>query len=110
MHTTPAPRPVTQEEAPTAGQWHAVDFSDVAVTASALEGIKSALRSILPHHVPQTALKGITVADSLALFAQRLFWEEGSGRLLLCSEISNRRYCLDIPAGQWQLRVPGQVH
>lgn len=90
--------------------WHAIEFEDVAVTPKALDAIKQAARDILPKYVPPSAMENLTVADGLALLTRDLFWEEGSGRLYLCSEIGDRRICLHVPAEHWQFRVTGLTH
>lgn len=92
------------------GPWHEISYEDVAVTDTALDAIKQAARQILPRFVPHMALEKITVGDGLALIAKDLYWEEGSGKLFLCTEIGKQRYCLHIPAEHWEFRICGPVH
>ena len=94
----------------TVEQWHAIDMEDIAVTPGVLEAIKGAARQILPQYVPSAALRQMTIADSLALFTQRVFWGETSGKLFICSELGDKQICLDIPSGHWQFRVTGMMH
>ena len=81
--------------------WHAIDFEDVAISPQALEAIKSAARKILPHFVPTTVMTKLTLADSISLLSRNIYWEEGSGNLLLCSNLGDKHYCMDIPAEHW---------
>lgn len=83
--------------------WHAIDFEDIAISREALEAIKRAARQILPNYVPAPAMRQMTLGDSISLLSRKIFWEEGSGRLLLCSHLGGREYCMDIPPEHWRL-------
>lgn len=92
------------------GKWHAITCEDVAVTNTALDAIKRAARQLLPRHVPRESMPLLTVGDGLALMARDIFWEEDSGKLCLCTEIGQKRYCLHIPPEHWEFCVTGPVH
>jgi len=95
---------------PEKGQWHEISCEDVAVTDAALDAMKQAARRLLPQYVPQSAMSRITVGDGLALLAQDIYWDQETGRLCLCAEICQRRYCLHIPPEHWEFRISGTLH
>lgn len=92
------------------GVWRPIDFEDVTITDQALEAVKNAAREILPRHIPHQELKKLSVADSLSLMSQNLFWEEKSGKLYLCSSLGDEQFCLNIPKGHWEVKFERTLH
>jgi len=89
---------------------HAIDFEDVSISAQALDAIKQAAKTLLRRHTPVDLLQRFTVADSISLLTRRLFWEEDSGKLVMCSDLGGKHFCLRIPAEHWGLKAPRLAH
>ncbi|NCD25553.1 MAG: hypothetical protein EOL86_08185 [Deltaproteobacteria bacterium] len=82
---------------------HAIDVQDVALTPVGAHMARQAAKALMETCLPSLDMDGLSPRNTLALFLDRLYWEEGSGRLLMCADLPGVRYCLPIPARHWRV-------
>jgi hypothetical protein len=88
---------------------HAIDMQDVALTPVGALMVSKAAKAVMARRLPSLNLDGLSLHNTLALFLDQLFWEEGSGRLLMCADLPDVCYCLPIPAEHWKVLTTGQT-
>ncbi|MBF0480915.1 MAG: hypothetical protein HQK81_04255 [Desulfovibrionaceae bacterium] len=89
---------------------HEIATEDVSISIEAVAAIKHAAVDILARFMPGDRLGGMSTADIIQLFAEKLFWNEKTGGLLLCSELGDGAYCLPIPKEHWTVSHKGVFH
>lgn len=82
---------------------HELDYEDVALSNAALALVRRAARVVL-RRLGAEAAGPLPTGRALALFLDRVFWEEKSGGLILCAELPGAGVCLPIPRDFWGLR------
>ena len=88
---------------------HAIDMQDVALTPAGALMVRKAAKAVMERRLPSLDVDGLSLHNTLALFLDQLFWEEGSGRLLMCADLPGVCYCLPIPAEHWKVLTSGQT-
>lgn len=88
---------------------HSIDFEDVALSRQGAKLILHGARAVLRQFMPAADSDGLTMAEAVALFVDKVFWEENSGGLIMCADVAERSLCLPIPKGHWQVRDDGSV-
>lgn len=88
---------------------HAIDMQDVALTPAGALMVRKAAKAVMERRLPSLNVDRLSLHNTLALFLDQLFWEEGSGRLLMCAELPGVCYCLPIPAEHWKVLTSGQT-
>lgn len=90
---------------------HPLDYEDVSISLPGLKLVRHAARSLMRRHMPGSDPESLTIPQAMALFVDHLFWEEGTGGLVLCMRIAAKAFCLPIPKNHWGLRQSGDpVH
>jgi hypothetical protein len=89
---------------------HEIASEDVSISIEAMEAIKHAAIEILARFMPCDRLGGLSMPDIMQLFAEKLFWNEQTGGLLMCSELGDGAVCLPIPKEHWIVSHKGTVH
>lgn len=90
--------------------WHRVAMGDIAISESALVALRTAGKKILSRHVPADNLRTLTMGDAVALMSRHMFWNENSGKLMVCAHLGGTNYCLPIPPEHWTIRQDGRLH
>lgn len=90
--------------------WHELDMEDVTISGPALEAVKRIAQSILAGRVPPDRLRRVTVGDAVALLTRRLYWDDQSGCLYLCSDMEGNTLCLPIPSDHWGVKKHACCH
>jgi hypothetical protein len=85
---------------------HVIDYEDVNISATAVSSLKRAAGQLLADYAPSAFEERLSPAKAVALFIDRLFWDEATGELLMCSDLAERSFCLPIPKDHWGLRAP----
>jgi len=93
-----------------ADRLHEIATEDVAISIEAMAAIKKAAAEILARFVPGDRIDGLSPSDILQLFAEKLFWNEQTGGLLMCSELGDGAICLPIPREHWIVTHKGTIH
>ena len=88
---------------------HAIDFEDVALTREGVRLIELGARAVLRRFMPGLGRDELPRSQAVALFLDRVFWEERSGGLVLCAEMAERSLCLPLPSRCWSVRTDGAV-
>jgi hypothetical protein len=106
-------QPVRQQVLEALGQsqdsLHELDYEDVALSAAGLALVRRAAAAVL-RRVSGMAAEDLPLARALALFLDHVFWNEATGGLILCADLSGKSICLPIPAACWGLKPrPGRV-
>lgn len=90
---------------------HRIDFEDVAVSPAALEVLRRAASKLLDRFEgladflePGFDPKDLTSSHAVALFIDRIFWDERTGDLIMCSMSGGDECCVPIPREHWSLR------
>lgn len=81
---------------------HELDYEDVALTSAGMRLVRRAATAVLQQFL--SAAGELSLARSLALFLDHVFWDEQSGGLILCADFPGKSYCLPIPRECWALR------
>ncbi len=84
---------------------HAIDFEDVALSAQGARLVHHGAREVMRQYMPASNWSDLSPAQAVALFIDRVFWEERTGGLIMCAEIADRSLCLPIPSAHWQLNT-----
>lgn len=83
---------------------HAIDFEDVALSREGATLIHQGARAVMRQYMPAADSEGLTAAQAVALFVDKIFWEENSGGLIMCTEVGDKSLCLPIPRSHWKVR------
>jgi hypothetical protein len=83
---------------------YVIDFEDVALSREAARLVLHGAREVLRQFMPGADSDGLTAAQAVALFVDMVFWEEGSGMLIMCADVAARSLCLPIPRDHWKIR------
>lgn len=83
---------------------HAIDFEDVALSQEGAKLVHHGARAVLRQFMPAANSDGLTMAQAVALFVDKVFWEENSGGLIMCTDVAERSLCLPIPSDHWKVR------
>lgn len=100
---------VGMRRAPDERVLHAIDMQDVALTPVGALMVRKAAKVVMGYRLPSLDVEGLSLRNTLALFLDKLYWEEGSGRLLMCADLPGVCYCLPIPAKHWKVLTAGQT-
>lgn len=107
MRTFPAPTAEHARRAapdsPREAGLHALDYEDLTLSEQGLRLVRRAATGMLRRFSCAEAAK-LSPAKALALFLDRVFWDEQTGGLLLCADFPGGSFCLPIPRGLWGLR------
>lgn len=82
---------------------HELDYEDVALSLHALRLVRSTAVKVLRRFCA-VGENELSLSRSLALFLDKVLWDEDSGGLILCAEFPGQRFCLPIPCGEWGLK------
>lgn len=88
------------------GRLHPLDYEDVCLSVAAMRVIRKAGEDMLARHAPEASHKALSAAKAVALFVDRVFWNERTGDLVLCSDLAPGGLCLPVPKGMWAMRSP----
>ena len=88
---------------------HAIDFEDVALSREGARLIHLGARAVMRQFMPGADAEKLTPAQAVALFVDKVFWEENSGGLIMCAEVAEKSLCLPIPSAHWKVRDEGVV-
>ena len=95
----------------TAAVLHALDHEDVQLSEHGLRLVRNAAKSVMRRVAPAMDADGLTLAQSVALFVDHIFWEEASGGLFMCCDLNGKGVCLPIPKEHWSIAAPaGRTH
>ncbi len=83
---------------------HVIDFEDVALSREGAKLVHHGARAVMQQYMPAADSEGLTPAQAVALFVDKVFWEENSGGLIMCTELSDKSLCLPIPKAHWKVR------
>lgn len=83
---------------------HAIDFEDIALTIEGVRLVLLGARAVVRRYMPGVDSDRLTRSQAVALFVDRVFWEEHSGGLVLCTDVAERSLCLPIPRRCWSVR------
>jgi len=83
---------------------HELDYEDLALSALGLRLVRRAAMAVL-QRFSRVEARDVPPSRALALFLDRVFWDEGTGGLLLCADFPGQSFCLSIPRDLWGLRV-----
>lgn len=89
---------------------HAIDPEDVALSREGAVIVHRGAQAIMRQYMPAADAKRLTRSQAVALFVDRVFWEEHSGGLVMCTDIAERSLCLPIPKKYWTVRGVPSVH
>ncbi|MHC1700697.1 MAG: hypothetical protein AB9900_06930 [Humidesulfovibrio sp.] len=82
---------------------HELDYEDVALSAAGLALVRRAAATVL-RRLNGMAAEDLPLSRALALFLDHVFWNEATGGLILCADLSSQSVCLPIPADCWGIR------
>ncbi len=104
LHTEPGPF-----LPPEAGQegLHVMDYQDITMSAEALRLVRAAGRALLERCLARD--ERVTASRALAMFLDRIYFDERTGDLLMCADLPGSGLCLPIPKGHWGVRRPGPL-
>ncbi|MCJ2166320.1 hypothetical protein MRX56_17285 [Pseudodesulfovibrio sp. S3-i] len=88
---------------------HAIDFEDVALSREGVRMVRLGARAVMRQFMPAADSDKLTSSEAVALFVDRIFWEEHSGGLIMCTDVAERSLCLPIPKQHWMLRSNGSA-
>lgn len=83
---------------------HAIDFEDVALSREGASLVHKGAQAVMRQYMPAADSEGLTPAQAVALFVDKIFWEENSGGLIMCTQVGERSLCLPIPSSHWKVR------
>lgn len=82
---------------------HELDYEDVALSAAGLALVRQAAAAVL-RRLSGMAAEDLPLSRALALFLDHVFWNEATGGLILCADLSDKNVCLPIPADCWGIK------
>lgn len=83
---------------------HAIDYEDVALTKEGAMIVHHGARAVMRQYMPAADFEKLTPAQAVALFVDKVFWEEHSGGLIMCTEMADKNLCLPIPKAHWTVK------
>lgn len=83
---------------------HVLDFEDVALSRQGAKLVHHGARQVMRQFMPAADSDKLTPAQAVALFVDKVFWEENSGGLIMCADLPEKSLCLPIPKGHWTIR------
>lgn len=83
---------------------HEIDYQDLVISTVAVKAILDAARAVMRQFMPGSRPETISASQAIALFADRVFWEENTGKLILCSDMDDRSFCIPVPSDHWHLK------
>lgn len=83
---------------------HAIDFEDVALTREGAKIVHLGARAVMRQFMPAADSDKLTPSQAVALFVDKIFWEENSGGLIMCTDVADRSLCLPIPKAHWKVK------
>lgn len=83
---------------------HEIDFEDVALSQEGAKLIHLGARAVMRQYMPGGDSDNLTRAQAVALFVDKVFWEENSGGLIMCTDVADKSLCLPIPRSHWKVR------
>ncbi|BCS90063.1 hypothetical protein [Pseudodesulfovibrio sediminis] len=86
---------------------HAIDFEDVALTREGARLVHLGAKAVMRQYMPAADCDSLTASQAVALFVDKLFWEEHSGGLIMCTDMADKSVCLPIPRRHWGLKDTG---
>lgn len=88
---------------------HEIDYQDVALTRDGVKLVHLGAKAVMRQFMPAADSDKLTRAQAVALFVDKVFWEERSGGLVMCADIAERSLCLPIPKKHWSVRGEGMI-
>lgn len=86
-----------------------LDSADVALTPAGASLLRNAALTLLAGQETPFEAEELSLIQLLALFTDMVCWEETSGRLYLCANLSDTCYCLPVPPEHWRIMTRGQT-
>jgi hypothetical protein len=86
---------------------HLIDYEDVALSREGVKLIHFGARAVMRQFMPASDSEKLTRSQAIALFVDKVFWEENSGGLIMCTDVANRSLCLPIPKAYWRVKDNG---
>lgn len=86
---------------------HKLDYQEISISAEALSIVRAAGRALIERHMHGESAR-FTPARALAMFLDRIYFNQRTGELLLCADVPAPGICLPIPKGHWGLRRMGR--
>jgi len=83
---------------------HAIDYEDVALTREGALLIHHGARAVMRQYMPAADCEKLTPSQAVALFVDKVFWEENSGGLIMCTKMADKNLCLPIPRAYWKVK------
>lgn len=83
---------------------HAIDYEDVALSHEGARLVHHGARAVMQQYMPAADFDKMTRAQAVALFIDKIFWEENSGGLIMCTDLVDKSLCLPIPSTHWKIR------
>jgi len=83
---------------------HAIDYEDVALTREGAKLIHHGARAVMRQYMPGADSEKLTASQAVALFVDKIFWEENSGGLIMCTDVADKSLCLPIPKAHWSVK------
>jgi len=88
---------------------HSIDFEDVDLSPTGLQILQIGGQAAIRHHMPMMNTDNLTPHQVMLMFIDKVFWEEHSGGLIMCSDMVQSSLCLPIPKGHWNVRMDGKT-
>lgn len=89
--------------------FHPIDFQDVSISEYAISIVLKAAGMLITQQMP-AGPDQISTQQAVAMFIDRLFWEENDGGLIMCADIDSKSFCLAIPKEHWSLAGRGPLN
>lgn len=83
---------------------HAIDYEDVALSPEGAKIVHRGARVVMRQFMPAADSERLTPAQAVALFVDKVFWEESTGGLIMCTDVADRSLCLPIPKSHWRIK------
>ncbi len=83
---------------------HVIDFEDVALSREGAKLVHHGARAVMQQYMPAADSGKLTPSQAVALFIDKVFWEENSGGLIMCADLADKSLCLPIPKAHWRVR------
>ena len=83
---------------------HAIDFEDVALSREGAKLVHHGARAVMRQFMPAADSDKLTPSQAVALFVDKVFWEEQSGGLIMCTDVADKSLCLPIPRAHWKVK------
>jgi len=83
---------------------HVIDFEDVALSKVGAKLVHHGARVVMRQFMPAGDTEKLTAAQAVALFVDKVYWEENTGGLIMCTDVADKSLCLPIPKAHWKVR------